>query len=432
MFPEEFLHFIWQFQYFEKTALATTEGFPLHISHAGFLNSDAGPDFLEAKIRIGDIEWNGQVEIHLRSSDWNAHKHQTDPAYDSVILHVVWEADKPVRRKDGTPIPQVELKDRVSLQLLSKYQDLIRQRIEVPCQTHKNNIASIKAQSMIDRVVVERLQRKIKEVDLMLQKFGGDWDATAVHLLVKYSGFKKNQEGFLQLSHKISYRVIQKIAFNQEDLEAYFMGMAGLLDDQATGEYATALKQKYDYIKHKYELVASGLAYPQWKFMRMRPANFPTVRMAQLAAILHKSPRLFAAFLGVASVKQMKDVLRAQVSDYWQHHYRFGEADEVNSRELRQGMGDSSLEILIINTVVPLLFTYGRQQVNAELEEKAINLLRELKFESNSVTDKLTFMPVDASSAYESQAFIELYRHYCMPRRCLSCQVGVDLVRQRN
>lgn len=430
MFPEEFLHFIWQFQYFEKAALATTEGFPLHITHAGFLNSDAGPDFLEAKIRISDIEWNGQVEIHLRSSDWNTHKHQTDPAYDSVILHVVWEADKTVHRKDGTPIPQVELKDRVSLQLLSKYQDLIRQRIEVPCQTHKSNIASIKAQSMIDRVIVERLQRKIKEVDLMLQKFGGDWDATAVHLLVKYAGFKKNQEGFLQLSHKISYRVIQKIAFNQEDVEAYFMGLAGLLDDQATDEYAVALKQKYDYIKHKFELMASGLASPQWKFMRMRPANFPTVRLAQLSAILHKSPRLFSSLLGAGNVKQLKDILRAQVSPYWQKHYRFGEADEANNRELRQGMGDSSLEILIINTVVPLLFTYGRQQMNVELEEKAINLLRELSFESNSVTEKLIFI-ADGSSAYESQAFIELYKHYCMPRRCLSCQVGVDLVRQK-
>lgn len=429
MFPEEFLHFVWQFQYFNASALQTTDGQPIVVGKQGMLNHDAGPDFREARIRVGDIEWHGHVEIHLKSSDWNHHRHQQDPAYDNVVLHVVWEADREAVRKDGTTIPQLELKDRVDLTLLSGYQRLVQQRTDVPCQTLRSKIQPIRLQSMLDRVLVERLQRKTKMVDNLLLKYGGDWDATAVHFLIKYFGFKKNEEGFQQLSQRVSYRIVQKLAFSREDLEAYLFGVAGLLEPDSEDAYAQDLRRRFEYINHKYQLVSSGLSKAQWKFMRMRPANFPTSRLAQLAAILHRHPRIFASFLE-AEIPSLREIFKATVGDYWRLHYRFGEGAVTTKTKAQPHMGDSSIEILIINCVVPLLFAYGRQQSDSGLEEKAFGLLRSHKHEDNSITKKMAFLPVEQATAYESQACLELYQHYCQPRRCLACQVGVDLIRQ--
>ncbi|MEQ8689026.1 MAG: DUF2851 family protein [Imperialibacter sp.] len=433
MFPEEFLHFIWQFQYFDSAELRTTDGQAILISKQGFLNSDAGPDFREARLRIGEMEWNGQVEIHLKSSDWHNHKHQFDKAYDSVVLHVVWEADREILRTDGTYVPQLELKDRVSLQLLSKYQGLIQQRVDVPCQTQIKNIDALKRQSMIDRVLVERLQRKTKDVEILLKKYGGDWDATAVHYLIRYFGFKKNEEGFQQLSKRVSYKVMKKLAFDKKDLEAYLLGLAGLLDDDSSDFYSKALKERFDYINHKFQLIATTLPPIPWKFMRMRPANFPTIRMAQLAAIIHQSPRLFAVFVE-SDLAGLRGVFKSKVSDYWLTHFQFAKDKPGTEKAKSSGqsafVGSKSIDILLINCVVPLLFAYGKEQGSAELEEKALLLLNQLQFEENTITRKLSFMPVEKPTAYESQAFIELYQHYCQPRRCLSCQIGTHLIRQ--
>lgn len=429
MFPEEFLHFIWQFQYFEASGLQTTDGQTLVVSRQGFHNTDAGPDFKEARIGIAEMEWNGSVEIHLKSSDWHLHRHQFDKAYDSVILHVVWEADREILRTDGTLIPQLELNKRVSLQLLAKYQDLVQQSVEVPCQTHLGRIDAMKLQSMIDRALVERLQRKTRDVTLMLKKYGGDWDATALHFLVKYFGFKKNEAGFQLLSQRISFKIVQKVASDLSGLEAYFMGLAGFPEQPASGPYAQLMTEKFNYINHKFQLIATNLPAIPWKFMRMRPANFPTVRLAQLAAIVHRSPRLFAAFIE-SDLPQLRKIFKAEVSPYWQAHYRFGEERGSSPVERSASMGDKSVDILIINCVVPLLFAYGREQGNADLEDKALSLLGQLQFEQNSYTKKLSFMPLQRPTAYESQAYLELYRHYCLPRRCLSCQVGIDLIRQ--
>lgn len=430
MFPEEFLHFIWQFQYYDAAGLQTTDGQPVAVVQPGFWNRDAGPDFTQARIRIGDIDWHGHIEIHLKSSDWNNHQHQSDAAYDNVVLHVVWEKDREVYRKDGTPLPQLELKNRVALELLAKYQDLVQQRVDVPCQTYRARIEPLKARSMLDRAVVERLQRKVKEIVLMLEKLGGDWDATALHLLIRYFGFKKNEDAFRQLSHRVSFKVMHKLSAGLLDLEAYLFGTAGFFNSEPTDSYARALARSFAYSTHKYELKPSGMSAAQWKFMRMRPANFPTLRLAQLAAIVHRSPRLFAAFLATEGLEAIKKLLDAEVSDYWRTHYKFDEQEGSKATGERHfAMGDGSKEILIINCVAPLLFAYGRQQGNSQLEERALDLLNKLKFESNSVTARFRFFPVHPSSAYESQAFIELYNFYCMPRKCLSCQVGIDLVR---
>ena len=432
MFPEEFLHFVWQFQYYEKADLKTTDGQSVVVTHTGFWNTDAGPDFKEARVHIGSIEWHGHIEIHLKSSDWYNHKHQMDAAYENVVLHVVWENDKEVHRKDRTPLPQLELKNRISLELLAKYQDLIQQRVEVPCQTYRQLIEALKAQSMVDRVVVERLQRKVKEIRIMLERLNGDWDATAVHLLTRYFGFKKNEDAFRQLSHRVSYKVLQKLAHKKVDTEAYFLGVAGFLKSPGNDEYARELAERFRYISHKYRLPPSGITETSWKFLRMRPANFPTLRLAQLAAILHESPRIFAAFLAAEGVKDLKELLTVEVSLYWQNHYKFGEQSGDGASVGRHpGIGTGSQEILLINCIVPLLFAYGREHSNPDLEEKALSLLHELKFESNSITDKLKFLPVKMATAYESQASIELYHFYCMPRKCLNCQIGIDLIKQK-
>ncbi|TPE42621.1 DUF2851 family protein [Pontibacter mangrovi] len=420
---EDFLHYIWQHQYFDKTALATTDGEPLQVLRVGFYNTDAGPDFREAILRVGEVEWSGSVEVHLQASDWHRHHHQHDPKYDQVVLHVVWQADVPVLRTDGTLVPVLELQDRVDLRLLHTYEQLQKSRNEVPCAAFWPEVPEIAKTLMLERALVERLEEKGEEVLQVYRSYGNDWEQAAYHTLLRGFGFKINQQAFEQLARTLPFHVVRRQQHNLPQLEALLLGQAGFLADADDG-YAAQLQREYIFLQHKYKL--QPLPRHQWNFLRMRPANFPTVRLAQLAAALHQHASLFTKILESDSGKKYEQLFQAPVSAYWQKHYMFGR----ESKAVAKGMGKGSAQNLVINVAVPILAAYASHSGDRTLLEKAITLLEQLKEESNKYTRLYEELGWQAKSAADNQAALGLYKRYCHPINCMRCAVGNKIMKQ--
>ncbi|OKL39412.1 DUF2851 family protein [Pontibacter flavimaris] len=422
---EDFLHYIWQHQYFGKTALATTDGAPLEVLRTGFYNTDAGPDFREAILRVGEVEWSGSVEVHLRASDWHRHNHQHDPKYDQVVLHVVWQADVPVARTDGTLVPVLELQNRVDLRLLQTYEQLQRARHPIPCAPFWRDVPEITKMLMLERALVERLEEKGQEVLQVYCGYGNDWEQTTYYSLLRGFGFKVNQQPFEQLAKSLPFHVVRRHQHNLLQLEALLLGQAGFLAD-AEEAYAQLLQREYTFLQHKYNL--QPLPRHHWNFLRMRPANFPTVRLAQLAALLHQHPSLFTRILEADAVKKYEQLFQAPVSGYWQKHYLFGRASKAASK----GMGKSSAQNLVINVAVPILAAYATNTGDRAYLEKAITLLEQLKEESNKYTRLYGELGWQAKSAADNQAALGLYKRYCHLINCMRCAVGNKIMKKNS
>ncbi|WP_299824221.1 DUF2851 family protein [uncultured Pontibacter sp.] len=421
---EDFLHYIWRHQYFDKSEVATTDGEPVQVIRTGYYNTEAGPDFKEAIIKIGEVEWSGSVEVHLKASDWQRHQHHTDSKYDQVVLHVVWEADKPVYRQDGSLIPVFELQGRVDLQLVHRYQQLQQAQNAIPCAAFWPSVPEVTKIAMMERALVERLELKGEEVLQTYQSTGNDWEQTAYYTLLRSFGFKTNQLAFEQLAKALPFKVVRQHVASQFQLEALLFGQAGFLTDPAD-DYAVQLAKEYTFLAHKYKL--QPMPPHQWNFLRMRPGNFPTVRLAQLAAVLHKRSSLFTTLLELDTVKAYEALFRAQVSEYWQQHYMLGR--ETKSKQL--SMGKSSAQNLVINVAVPLLVAYANHTGNRQYQEKAISLLEGLKEESNKYTRLYEELGWEAKSAADNQAALGLFRFYCEPVNCMQCGIGNKIMRQR-
>ncbi|MCX2738876.1 DUF2851 family protein [Pontibacter anaerobius] len=419
---EDFLHYIWQHQYFDKTALATTEDEPLQVLRVGFYNTDAGPDFREAMLRVGKVEWSGSVEVHLSASDWHRHQHQLDQKYDQVVLHVVWQVDTQVLRTDGTEVPVLELRNRVDLRLLQTYERLQQSKNEIPCAAFWPGVPEITKTLMLERALVERLEEKGEEVLQVYRSYGNDWEQTAFHTLLRGFGFKINQQAFEQLAKSLPFHVVRRHQHNLLQLEALLFGQAGFLAD-ADEEYAQQLQREYTFLRHKYKL--EPLPRHQWNFLRMRPANFPTVRLAQLAALLHLHPSFFARLLETGTVKKYEQLFQASVSAYWQKHYMFGRGQKA----VAKGMGKSSAQNLVINVAVPILAAYAVHTGERAYLEKAMNLLEQLKEESNKYTRLYEELGWQATSAAGNQAALGLYKRYCHPVNCMRCAVGNKIMK---
>ncbi|GAB3535407.1 DUF2851 family protein [Pontibacter brevis] len=424
---EDFLHYIWQHQYFSKMNLTTTEGEPLQVLRIGFYNTDAGPDFREVLLRIGEVEWSGSVEVHLRASDWHRHQHQLDEKYDQVVLHVVWEADVPVYRIDGTKVPVLLLQGRVDLSLLQTYEQLQQAKDAVPCAAFWPAVPQITKTLMLERALVERLEAKGEEVLQTLQYYTNDWEQTAYHILLRGYGFKANQQAFEELAKALPLTVVRRHQQSMLQLEALLFGQAGFLDD-AGDAYTTQLQNEYSFLSHKYSLTAKAVPRHRWNFLRMRPANFPTVRLAQLAAVLHQQQAFFSKVLEAKTIKQYAALFQAPVSDYWQEHYLFGK----QSKGLQKSMGKSSAHSLIINVAVPLLAAYAGFSDNRFYLEKALSLLEALKEESNKITRHYEELGWQAKSAADNQAALSLYKRYCAPVNCMHCAIGNKIMKQSN
>lgn len=422
---ESFLHYIWQFQYFRKDDLKTSDGEVLQIFQPGIRNSHAGPDFEDAKIKIGKLEWRGSIEIHIKASGWNDHRHSDDLAYEKVVLHVVWENDKPIKRTDGTYMPTLELKNRVDIALWNRYKKLFTSAESIPCATSWSKVPDIAKLSMLDKTVVQRLEAKGEIVKTLLSKNNSDWEETCYQLLCKNFGFKVNADPMLQLAHTLPYKTLLKHLDKPIQIEALLLGQAGFLEKIKEDEYVILLTREYNLLRKKYSLDAKQMNAVQWRFLRLRPANFPTIRLAQLAALLTKQKNLFSKILESTSYAQLTNLLDVDQSEYWQQHYQPGK----KSKTVVPSLGKFSVQNIIINTIASLLVAYGQLHDEQVYINRAVDILQHLPAENNKIVREWTALGCKVTSAFDSQGFIELYNSFCMKRRCLECVVGSSIIK---
>lgn len=421
---EDFLHFVWQYQLFEKGGLKTTKGLPVHVFATGSKNVDEGPDFLEAKVMIDEMEWVGHVELHVKSSDWAKHRHQRDNHYDNVVLHVVWEDDKPIARPDGTEIPTLVMQNLVDFALLKRYEELMKAISTIPCEGIWDKVPSITKLAMLERSLMERLEEKACFALQILKEKHGDWETVTFYTLAKNFGFKVNAEPFYKLAQRIPTKILQKHRHNNMQLEALLFGIAGFLKGESQEDYFNLLKKEYRFLQHKYQLQDKEMELKEWRFLRMRPANFPTLRIAQLAALLHSHHHLFHELVESHSYKSILDSLQVTPSMYWQKHYHFGKPTTKRKGKL----GKKSAENIIINTTVPLLIAFAENTDHQGYKEIAVRILEEMKPEANRITRLWNSLGIENKSAFDSQGLIQWYTHYCKQKKCAQCNVGTTLM----
>jgi hypothetical protein len=420
---EAFISYVWQFQYFEKNGLEDSTGETVSVISPGNKNSDQGPDFSNAVIRIGDVTWHGNIEIHIKSSHWIEHNHLNDPMYDSVVLHVVWENDVPIARSDASSIPALELNGRISNNLIYKFHNLIESRNPLPCSPDICRIDNIYLKSMMEKVLVERLQEKSRFAIDTLKICNNDWEETTYRVLLRNFGFKINQHPMLGLASYLPFKLIKKHSDNLVQIEALLFGTAGFLKEKAIDEYHLKLKNEYGFLSKKYNVTNGFLSRYQWKFMRTHPANFPTVRIAQLGSFLYGRTGLFNLITSTYSVKEITGMFDNLKNSYWINHYDFGKKSPR-----KNSLGKSSIHGLIINTCMPILGAYSLQMDDPGFNERAINLLSQIPAEDNKITRMWESLGVIINNAGDSQALIHLSNNYCIKKNCLNCMVGMKLL----
>jgi len=421
---EDLLHFIWKYKLLKPVPLYTTSKTELQITKYGEHNIHAGPDFSNARIKLGDTEWAGTIEIHKKSSDWFLHNHHTNKAYDNVILHVVYEHDKEIYNSKEQSIPCFELKQFLQDGVLRKYENLYQNKQAIPCGTLFNDVPDIIREPWLERVLVERLETKTNFIQELFTFTKNNWDETFYMLLCKNFGFHVNSDAFLQLGKSIPLTTLLKHTSAPVQIEALLFGQSGLLRKDLKDEYAQGLFKEYTYLKHKYQLTPIP---HNLKFLRLRPLNFPTIRLAQLANFSLKYQHTFSKIVEADTIETVKDIFSVSVSDYWKTHYTFDEESVFKEKVL----GKSSVENIIINTVCPLLFFYGKTKQDENLIEKAVKWYYELKPEKNNVTklfEELSFKPKHAG---HSQALIQLNNNYCSQKKCLQCSLGVFILSKK-
>lgn len=413
---EQILHYIWKHRLFQKE-LETTEGIPIDILDVGLHNTDEGPDFFNAKIRVGDKTWVGNVEIHTSSSDWNRHGHQKNKTYNSVILHIVEFADANVFNEASLRIPQCKIKYSQSVKENISF--LLESDVALPCCNYLKEIEPVHLQGWINTLLLERLERKSNDIQRLLDRFGNSWADVFYVLLSRSMGFGLNSDAFERLALSLPLNYILKQGGSLIQTEALLFGQAGLLENLSLNDdYTKKLKQEYDFLKNKYSL--EPLDKHIFKALRIRPTSSPCVRIAQLASLLQNIQGLCSKVIQSKDLGQVRLLFHVNASEYWQTHYSLGASSEKKNKYI----GDSSLDVMIINAVVPLLFAYGRSIGEEEYEDKAFSFLECIKAESNSITKLFANYGLISTNAYDSQALIQLKREYCEKRKCLYCRIG--------
>lgn len=414
---EKLLQFIWRFQYFNRQQLCTPQGEMITVEKPGTHNHHQGPDFSEAVIRIGPTKWVGNVELHLRSSDWYKHKHQADQNYSNIILHVVWEEDAPVYDTHGNIFPTLVLKERIPKLLLEQYAQVMATLVLIPCHSFLPAIDNLNWCAWKERLVVERLERRSTQVLSLLKQSNDSWEEVCWWMLASNFGIKVNSALFEMVAKTLPVTIIAKHRNQIHQLEALLLGQANLLSGKYTDAYAVLLQKEHRFLRKKYGLKP---VHKQPAFLRMRPACFPTLRLAQLAMLLHTASHLFSLIREERNGQKVLETFMVTANDYWHYHYRF---DEPSAHQLKH-LGKQMAENILINTVVPLLFAYGMYSKEDRFKEKAIQWLYELPAEQNKVTRQWQQSGISNRSSLDSQALIELTNHYCLSKRCLECAVG--------
>ena len=420
-YPEQLLHYIWKYKLYSNQNFISSEGDEIEVLDTGILNSNAGPDFFNSKIKIGNKTWAGNIEIHKSSSDWKRHNHHTDSAYNSVILHVVEKIDCDIYTEDKRKIPQIAIviPDNVA----SNYRNLLTSSLTIPCTNKLKGISKFHINSLLYTLLLERLERKTNDIYTLLDKFNNSWDETFYVLLSRNFGFGLNSDAFQRLALSLPYFYIQKHSDSIFQVEALLFGQAGLLeDDIILDDYFLQLKREYQFLRKKYTL--KNLDRFLFKSMRVRPQGFPQIRIAQLAAVLQQSKRLFSHVLEKEDVNLLRLFFHINASEYWQTHYTFGKL----SKKKTKFPGDSSINTILINTVVPILFAYGKKNNIEELCIRALSILEELKPERNSIVSEFKKHGINPLNAADTQALIQLRKEYCSQRKCLYCKIGYQVL----
>lgn len=423
---EDFLHFLWQNKLFELNNLKSTDNEVIQIVKSGLHNKNSGPDFLNAHLKINNQLWIGNVEIHVKSSDWYLHKHEEDENYDAVILHVVWEYDSDVFMKNNQSIPTLEIKKNVTKNLLNNYENLLSKQLRwIPCEKQFNQVDSFLISNWLERLYLERLEKKSVLIKELLVISNNDYEAVLFQMIAKSFGLKINGESFLQLAQSFDFSLLRKVRFNELQLSAMLFGQAGFLENLKEDEYFLQLKSEYDYLKHKYNLrpVSNNL----FQFFRMRPSNFPTIRIAQLVALFHKYQNLFSKLMELEKLDDFYKIFSIEVNDFWKNHYTFETTSKKSSKKLTK----SFIDLLLINTIIPLKFIYEQSRIGVN-GNSFLKLMQEIKPEKNSIISKFSDLNIKAKNAFESQALLELKTTYCEKKHCLQCAIGNNLLRNKN
>lgn len=419
MMTEKLLQFIWRFQYFNRNDLSTTNGEKIQVLLPGSLNQHQGPDFSEARIKIGNTVFAGSVELHLNTSDWDRHGHQHDSNYRNVILHVVYRHDRPLENH----LPVLELEPRVSALLLHQYERLMHSTAFIPCSGSITQVRELTWISWKERLLAERLARKAHLIFSYLEQNNTHWEASFWWLLARTFGMKVNAESFEAVAQSLPIALLAKHKNQVHQLEALLLGQAGLLQNQFSEEYPKLLQREYEFLKKKYQLHPVALPV---HFLRMRPGNFPTIRLAQLAMLVHTSAHLFSKILETENLHEVKTWLDVTANDYWHYHYRFDEPSPYK----KKNTGNAMIESIIINTLAPALFAYGLYHKEEKFKTKALLWLEQAQAESNNITEGFKQAGITAKSAFDTQALLELKNEYCQHRRCLECSVGNYLMKK--
>lgn len=419
---EFFLHYIWQQKLFMIYEQYTECGLPIEVIDVGMANTDAGADFFNAKIRIGETMWVGNVEIHSRASDWERHGHQHDKAYNNVILHVVGKSDKIVYKQNGEAAMQCELRypDYISKQ----YDALRAEQTYVPCASKLGEVSSIFVSMWMDYLLAERLEQKTHAIERILELNNNHWEESFYITLARNFGFHVNGHPFEMLARSLPQNCLAKHKDDLFQIEALLFGQAGLLED-VTDPYALNLRAEYRFLRQKYSLepIDSSL----WKMLRLRPGNFPHIRIAEFAALIYKSNRLLSRVLTKPTYDELVKLFVAPTSEYWDTHYTFDEPSPLTKKHI----GKKSIDLILINTIVPFVFAYAKKHDDAELQEKALNLLSEIKPEKNVIIQRWIDLGIKVESAYDSQALLQLAKCYCAHKKCLQCRIGHKILQNK-
>jgi hypothetical protein len=420
---EEFLWYIWKFRLFDTIELKTTRGEAIQVIKPGEQNYDSGPDFFNARIKIGSTVWAGNVEIHTSASDWHRHKHTSDKAYDNIILHVVNDEDAELERKNGELIPTLELKKRIPQNIYGKYVQFKGSRDWIPCEKQISGVSKFVFNHWMDRLLAERLERKSLPILTSLKQNKNNWEETFYQVLARSFGQKVNADPFEMLARSLPVSALNKHKNNFTHVEALLFGAAGLLENTFEDPYPNELQKEFKFLKQKFKLKPIDASL--WKFMRLHPPSFPTIRLSQFAGLICRSSHLFSKMLEASTAKQLASLLETETSPYWQTHYRF----DKSSPARRKTLGMDSINTIIINTILPFLFIFGKEKGDERFCDRALLFFEKLEAENNSIITRWESIGLPAKNAYETQALLQLKNEYCAKKRCLECGIGSALLK---
>lgn len=424
---EEFLHYIWQLQLFQPLDLQTSQGEKVTIVHPGTLNTNAGPDFINAKIYISDTLWVGNVEIHTHASEWRKHQHQHDAAYNNVILHVAYIHDSPIFNHLQLEIPSIELRSRIRFETQFTYEKFLEQSHTIPCASAWKSIPNELIHTWLERLLIQRIERKSDDLALQLERNQNHWEQTFYEAIAQQFGFKVNAQPFLQLAQSIPITLLAKHKNNLFQLEALLFGQSGLIPTATSEPYILQLQKEYAHLQQKYQL--TPLPTSIWKFARMRPIGFPTVRIAQFAQLIHQSSQLFSHCIQEEKLASVQALLAVQIkTPFWLQHYHFHKPAKTKNKKL----GKDAVNSIIINCIIPFLFLYGKHLEQEAYIEKALDWIKAIQPEKNSIINNWKKIGIEIADAGQTQSLIELNSQFCVLKKCLHCAIGNEILKKTN